>query len=207
MTTSERTTTFPNGSPTRRGFLSNAAVGVAAGGTVAALAILPPPATAAAAQPLFSLPAMAPDDWASFPALRAAGRALLDASEALTAAEAAFKVEDDRAVEWQKQNPPPRGDKRAMSRWLRLARKSCESSDMQSAWDTQIAAEEAFQAAQMEVAKVEPQDLRELMLKAYLVLIFEEPEGLKMAWSRNNSHVIGRSVAINLAAMSQQVQS
>jgi hypothetical protein len=149
---------------------------------------------------------MAPE---ASPALRTASRALQDAGEALTAAEAAFKVEDDRAVEWQKQNPPPQGDKRAMSRWLRLARKVRESSDMQSAWDTQIAAEEAFQAAQMEVAKVEPQDLSELVLKACLALVFEEEgqEGLKMAWSRNNSHVIGRSVAINLAVMSVRVQS
>jgi hypothetical protein len=54
--TSERTTTFPNGSPTRRGFLSNAAVGVAAGGTALALAIQPAPSAANAPRTLSASP-------------------------------------------------------------------------------------------------------------------------------------------------------
>jgi hypothetical protein len=76
----------PVDATSRRRFLTNAA-GVAAGGTVLALATIPPaPAIAAPASPL--------DAANASPALRAAARGLEDAHEHLKEARAAFDATD-----------------------------------------------------------------------------------------------------------------
>ncbi|MEH2477549.1 hypothetical protein V1282_000906 [Nitrobacteraceae bacterium AZCC 2146] len=192
---------FPPVDPTRRRFLS-ATAGLAAGGTAIALAIQPARATAAPL-PALSPPSTPLDGSEASPALRAAARALQEASDALDAAKAAFKTQDDLAVEWQNQNPAPSGDRRKLKRWHRRARDYRETSAMRLAWDAQIAAEEAFEAAQVEVAKVKPRDTTDLVLKACLAFVFEEP-GKQIGW---NAHVIARSVALSLANMASAVAS
>jgi hypothetical protein len=178
----------------RRGFLTNAAT-LAAAGTAMSLAA--PPATAAAAGFALSLPAGRLDGSEASPALRAAALVLQDASDALDAAKAAFDIQDKLAVDWQNQNPAPTGDRRKLKRWHRRARDYRETSAMRLAWDAQIAAEEAFEAAQIEVAKVKPRDMTDLVLKACLAFVFEEPAKLAVG----NASIIARSVALSLANM------
>ncbi|MEH2468985.1 hypothetical protein V1281_001759 [Nitrobacteraceae bacterium AZCC 2161] len=192
---------FPPVDPTRRRFLS-ATAGLAAGGTAIALAIPRAPA-AATPLPALSLPAGPLDGTEASPALRAAALVLQEASDALDAAKAAFKIQDNLAVEWQNQNPAPRGDRRKLKRWFRRERDRRQASAMRAAWDAQIAAEEAFEAAQIAVAKVKPRDMTDLVLKACLAFVVEEP-AKQIGW---NAHVIARSVALSLANMASAVAS
>jgi hypothetical protein len=192
---------FPPVDPTRRRFLS-ATAGLAAGGTAIALAFPPAPA-AAAPLPALSLPARPLDGTEASPGRGAAARALQEASDALDAAKAAFKIQDDLAVEWQKENPAPDNDRRKLKRWFRRERDRRQASAMRAAWDAQVAAEEAFEAAQIGVAKVEPRDTTDLVLKACLAFVVEEPANL----TGRNAHIIARSAALNLATMASRVAS
>jgi hypothetical protein len=180
----------------------SASAGMAAGGTALALAFVPAPAVATPLSAL-SVPTGLLDGSAASPALRAAVLVLQDASDALDAAKAALKIQDDLAVEWQKENPAPDGDRRKLKRWFRRERDRRETSAMRSAWDAQIAAEKAFEAAQIEVAKVKPRDMTDLVLKACLAFVVEEP-AKQIGW---NAHVIARSVALSLANMASAVAS
>jgi hypothetical protein len=120
-------------------------------------------AAAAASVSQLGLP-MPTDASNASPELRSACLALHDAGEALTAAQAAFNIENDRAAEWREQNPAPLGDKLAMRRWKRIKRKYRAASGIDETWDAQLAAEETFRAAQFAVAKIEPRDMRDLAL-------------------------------------------
>src|SRR5437879_1843917 len=97
---------------TRRRFLSQAA-GVAAGGTVLALAAIQPADAMAA-------PASLQDTIKAFPALRPATIALDDARERLREASAAYHEVDIRLEEWGLQHPAPRR-RRAFQKWLEWA--------------------------------------------------------------------------------------
>jgi hypothetical protein len=136
-------------------------------------------------------------------ALRAAARALQEASDALDAAKAAFKIQDDLALEWQEENPAPDSDRRKLKRWFRRERDRRQASAMRTAWDAQIVAEGAFESAQIGVAKVEPRDVTDLVLKACLAFVVEEPANM----IGRNAHIIARSVALNLATMASRVAS
>jgi hypothetical protein len=96
--------------PTRRRFLSQAA-GVAAGGTVFALATIPPASAMVAPSGLL-------DPANASPALRAAAIALDEAHERLKAAKARFTADDLKAFEWRELNPKPT-NWRAQKKWGR----------------------------------------------------------------------------------------
>ena len=173
--------------PTRRHFLSQAA-GVAAGGTVLALAtITPGPSTAAPATPL--------DASKASPALRDAVVALRESHERLEAAKARFTADDLKMAEWHELNPEPT-NRRARKRWRR------KWQDMQDAtagesWAAQLEAEKDFHACQMAVAKVTPRDENDLVLKAAVAAVYDKEKG---AYGLNVA-VISYSVAFDLFKM------
>src|ERR1700738_561748 len=122
----------------RRRFLSHAA-GVAAGGTVLALAVIPPaPSVAAPASPL--------DAANASPALRAATIALDEAHGRLKEANAAFSADDATVTRWRELNPKPTG-RRAVKNWERRYRDYRHSVTMDS-WHASMDAEDAFRTAQ-----------------------------------------------------------
>jgi hypothetical protein len=173
----------------RRRFLSQAA-GVAAGGTVLALAVIPPaPALAAPAGPL--------DPANASPALRTAARALADAHDRLKAARSAFDAADKLPEEWRRLNPEPKG-RRAIKRWNRHEREYRHSVTMPP-WLAVLAAEDDFRAARMAVAKVDAGDMGELNLKACLSFVYDA-----VYTSFPNAAVIGFSVASNLISLTVQ---
>jgi hypothetical protein len=177
----------------RRRFLTNVA-GVAAGGTVLALATIPP--ASAAAAPTGSL-----DASNASPALRAAAIALDDAHGRLKEALAAFDVADKLPEEWRRLNPKPT-DRRAVKRWERRYRDYRRSVTMDS-WHASLDAEDAFRDAQMAVAKIDARDMGELSLKACLSCIYDAAR----LRSGRNAAVIGYSVALNLISLTMPVTS
>jgi hypothetical protein len=171
----------------RRRFLSQAA-GVAAGGTVLALATIPPvSAVAAPASPL--------DAANASPALRAAVIALGEAHDRLKEARAAFDAADKLPEEWRRSNPEPTG-RRAIKRWNRREREYRYSVTMPP-WQAVIASEDDFREAQMAVAKIDARDMGELALKAALSCVYDAVR-LRVPI---NSAVIGFSVALNLVSL------
>jgi hypothetical protein len=129
----------------RRRFLSQAA-GVAAVGTVLALAAIPPASAAAA-------PAGALDASNASPALRAAAIALDEARGRLKEARAAFDAADKLPGEWRRLNPRPTG-RRAIKRWGRRESEYRHSAVM-GTWRALTDAEDDFSDAQMAMAKID----------------------------------------------------
>jgi hypothetical protein len=183
------TTISRNDAPSRRRFLSQAA-GVAAGGTVLALATIPPASAVAA-------PAVPLDPANASPALRTAARALADAHDRLKEARAVFDVADKLPEEWRGLNPEPTG-RRAIKRWNRREREYRYSVTMPP-WQAVLAAEDDFRAARMAVAKVDAGDMGELNLKACLSFVYDA-----VYTSFPNAAVIGFSVASNLISLTVQ---
>jgi hypothetical protein len=107
--TIERPMLFPD--PTRRRFLSQAAAGLAAGGTVLALAAASP--TPAAAAPKEAL-----DGSKASPELCDAVVDLRESHDRLEAAKARVTADDLKMVEWAELNPEP-NDRRAKKKWKR----------------------------------------------------------------------------------------
>jgi hypothetical protein len=176
----------------RRRFLSNAA-GIAAGGTVLALATIPPaPAVAAPASPL--------DPANASPALRAAAIALDEAHERLEAAKARFITDDAKVSDWVKDNPEP-AKGRARKRWARKWNEYRDATVFPS-WAVQIEAEEHFRTAQMAVAKIGARDIGELALKAAISCVYD-----KVRLAGGQKAVIGYSVALNLISLTTAVTS
>jgi hypothetical protein len=185
---SENTTGMPVVS-TRRRFLSQAA-GVAAGGTVLALAtVRPSMAATAPASPLNAANVS--------PALSAAARALDDAGDAWKAAKAAYVAEDQKACEWQEANPVPK-DPRARKRYWARWRKDRDPG-LRAKFDALLAAEHAFADALVAVALVEPRDMTELALKACLGCVYEEGDFLELLCG--HAAPIARSVAFRVIQM------
>ena len=181
---------FPPVDPTRRHFLSQVA-GVAAGGTVLALATIPPASVAAA-------PATALDPANASPALRTAARTLADAHDRLKEARAAFDAADKLPEEWRGLNPEPPTGRRAIKRWNRREREYRYSVTMPP-WQAVLAAEDDFREARMAVAKVDAGDMGELNLKACLSFVYDA-----VYTSFPNAAVIGFSVASNLISLTVQ---
>ncbi|MFB9262285.1 hypothetical protein ACFFWD_03735 [Bradyrhizobium erythrophlei] len=177
--------------PTRRGFLSRAA-GVAAGGTVLALATIPPAVAAAAP--------VGPSD--ASPELRDAARALDEAHERLKAAKARFNADDLKVHQWRMTNPEPLS-KRGRKRWARKWREYQDATEGQS-WRAQLEAERDFQGAQMAVARISPRDMRELALKASLSSVYD---CVPQATYLSGTAPIGFSVAIDLVGLMNPVAS
>jgi hypothetical protein len=172
----------------RRRFLSQAA-GVAAGGTVLALAAIPPvSAVAAPASPL--------DAANASPALRAATIALDEAHGRLKEANAAASADDATVTRWRELNPKPTG-RRAVKNWERRYRDYRHSVTMDS-WHALLDAEDAFRTAQMAVAKIDARDMRELALKAALSCVYD---AVRLRAYHPNAAVIGFSVALNLVSL------
>src|ERR1700738_3285710 len=170
----------------RRRFLSHAA-GVAAGGTVLALAVIPPaPSVAAPASPL--------DAANASPALRAATIALDEAHGRLKEANAAVSADDATVTGWRELNPKPTG-RRAVKNWERRYRDYRHSITMDSR-HASMDAEDAFRTAQMAVAKIDARDMDELALKACLSGVYD---AVRLRDGR--SAVIGFSVALNLVSL------
>jgi hypothetical protein len=163
--------------PDRRGFLSLV-------GASAAAAVIPQPALADSRKPL--------DAAKASPALRAAVRALDDSNDRLTAAKARFEADDLKMVEWRELNPKPTNG-RALKRWWRKWRDHHDATVCDS-WDAQLEAERDFRTCQMAVAKVEPRDEDDLMLKAAAAAIYDK---VKFA-SYGSSALISYSVVWDL---------
>jgi hypothetical protein len=179
--------------PSRRHFLSQAA-GVAAGGTVLALAtIAPGPSTAAPASLLGVSEAS--------PALRDAVVALRESHERLEAAKARFTADDLKMFEWRELNPEPT-NRRAQKRWRRKWRDTQDATAGES-WAAQIEAEKDFNAHQMAVAQFTPRDENDLMLKAAVGVVYDKEKG---AYGLNVA-VISYSVAFDLIKMRMPVRS
>jgi hypothetical protein len=183
---------FPPVDPTRRRFLSQAA-GVAAGGTVLALATMSPASTVAA-------PASALDPAKASPALRAAVIALDEAHGRLKEANAAVSADDATVTKWRELNPKPTG-RRAVKNWARRYRDYRDSITMDS-WHASMDAEETFRTAQVAVAKIDARDMGELELKAALSVVYD---AVRLRDGR--SAVIAFSVALNLISLTMAVTS
>jgi hypothetical protein len=178
--------------PTRRRFLSNAA-GMAAGGTVLALAIFPPASAIASS-------ARSLDASKASPALRAAVRALDEAHERLKAAKAQFVADDLKVAEWQANNPTPLKG-RAHKRWVRKWREYRDATAGEG-WRGQVEAEDDFRSALMVVAKIKPRDMDELALKACISAIYD-----KVYLGRGTEAIIGYSVALDLVSLTNSVRA
>jgi hypothetical protein len=179
---------FPPVDPTRRRFLSQAA-GVAAGGAILALAIVPPARAVAA-------PASTLDPAKASPALRASAIALDEAHERLKEANAAVSADDATVTKWRQLNPKPTG-RRALKNWARRYEDHRYSVTMDS-WHASMDAEDAFRTAQMAVAKIDARDMGELELKAALSCVYDT---VRLRAYRPNAAVIGFSVALNLISL------
>ncbi|MGX1323721.1 hypothetical protein AB7M17_007174 [Bradyrhizobium sp. USDA 377] len=156
--------------PTRRHFFTQA-VGAAAGGTVLALAAIPP--AVAVAAPAGSAPAL--DATRISPELRDLVHALQGADDALTPAMAAFDAEYELYREWLEQNPEPPGkSRRAMRNWDRRQEKYMEASNFLSAQAAQVDAVRAHEAARKAIAEYRARDMNELVYMACLVCVFED---------------------------------
>jgi hypothetical protein len=170
----------------RRRFLSQAA-GVAAGGSVLALATITPAPAAGA-------PASALDAANASPALRAATIALDEAHGRMKEARAAFDAADKLPEEWQRLNPEPTG-RRAIKRWNRREREYRYSVTMPP-WEAVLTAEDDFREAKIAVAKIDARDMGELALKACLSGVYDA-----VHLTYPNAAVIGFSVALNLISL------
>jgi hypothetical protein len=151
----------------RRGFLAQAA-GVAAGGSVLALATIPP---AAAAGPS----ALVLDGTKINQELRDLVQALQDADEALTTAEAAYDADSALYEGWLKRNPERTGNnRRAHRKWDGRLKAYMRGSNL---FSTQAAYEDARRAhreVRKSIAEYRARDMNELAHIACLVFVYED---------------------------------
>ena len=173
---------------TRRHFLSQAA-GLAAGGTVLALAtVTPMPAAAAMPTDLAMSAAKAS------PALRTAVAALNESFDRLEAAKAVFAADDLKMAEWTELHPEPNPkNKRAQKKYWRRWRAAREVT-VDESWAAQLEAEENFHAAKVDVASAPSRDYHDVMVKAATSVVYDR---VRLA-GLGSVAVIGYSVAIDL---------
>lgn len=176
--------------PTRRRFLTVAAIGSMIGaGSLAAAAMAPNVPAAAAA------PKGVPDDSKASPELRTAARALAASNDRLTAAKAVFDEADRKMEAWTEANPEPER-KRAHKRWSRRWNEA-HNKIAGDSWDAQIEAERDFRTCQIAVANVIPRDEADLMIKAAVAAIYDK---VKHA-SYGDVAIISYSVVLNMFAL------
>ena len=134
---------FPPVDPTRRRFLTTAAVGSIVGaGSLAAAAFTPNDVPQAVTMPR----------GASSPALRAAIARLARAHEALIGAKATAEEAEAMWIDWEAQNPQP-ASKRGIRKWIRRG-SAYHASVTAPSWQALMEAETAFAEAQDAVASV-----------------------------------------------------
>ena len=181
--------------PTRRRFLSQPA-GVAVGGTVLAVAAIPPVARAAA-----PFGVLGPADPSNIsPALLAEARGLDDAHGRVKAATAANDAANATFDTWALENPEPES-KRGKRRWIKKAN-AYHRRVMAGSWQVLVDAESDFQAAQNAVAGVPAASLGELQCKAALAFVYE-----KVPLARGNRAPISRMVAFEFLQLSGGLSS
>lgn len=163
-------------SATRRNFL-----GIAAGAV--AVAVVAAPSEAVAAIDVTNVR----------PELRAAIDAAETAREALAAAKAEVDRADSLMTEWERHQGPRPTSKRGAKRWDRKVN-DWRFEVMTPSWDRQMDAENAFRAAQMALAKIDPATDSELVAKAYCAVVYD---AVRLA--TGNGAVIGFSVALAIA--------
>ena len=153
--------------PSRRLFLSHAA-GLAAGGTVLALAVVSPTPAAAALPTDLALSAAK-----ASPALRTAVAALNESFDRLEAAKAVFAADDLKMVEWSELHPEPNPkNRRAQKKYWRRWRDAREVT-VDDSWAAQLEAERDFQNAQVAVANAESRDHHDIMVKAAASMVYD----------------------------------
>ncbi len=105
------------------------------------------------------------------PELQAAIAALNESFDRLEAAQAVFKADDLKMVEWSENNPRPKKG-RALKKYWRKWREMRDSTAGVS-WEAQIEAETDFRIAQVAVAHVVPRDRHDLLVKAATSVVYD----------------------------------
>lgn len=177
--------------PTRRRFLTVAAVGSMVGaGTLAAAAFTPNDAAWAV-----TVPSDAPSL-----ELREAIRRLAAAHETLIGAHATNEEAEAMWMDWQAQHPQP-SSKRGTRKWIK-AGSTYHQSVTAPSWQALMAAETAFAEAQAAVASVPVADLADVRALAACSVIYDRIE-----LARVNRAPIGIIVAQQYFQLGRAVQS
>ena len=177
--------------PTRRRFLTVAAVGSMAGaGTLAAAAFTPNDVPQAVTAPSGS----------SSPALRAAVHRLTEAHRTLIGARAAEEEAYAMFEDWLAQNPEPKS-KRGGRRWIKRMG-AYEREVMAAEFQALIAAEQVFSEAQETVAAIPIAGPADLHAMAACSAIYDEVE-----LNRHNRAPIARVVVQEYVRLGKAVQA
>jgi hypothetical protein len=173
------TSAFPV-DPTRRRFLTVAAVGsMVSAGTLAAAALTPNDVPQAVTTPSGTSPSLE---------LRAAMRRLAKAHDALISAKATAEEAEAMWMDWEAQNPQP-ASKRGTRKWIR--RGSVYHANVTApSWQTLMEAETAFAEAQTAVANVPIAGVADVQAMAACSIIYDHVE-----LARINRAPIARIVA------------
>lgn len=175
--------------PTRRRFLTVAAVGSMVGaGSLAAAALTPNDVPQAVTMPAPSLE------------LRAAIGRLARAHTALVVAQAAEEEAAAMFDDWLVQHPEPKS-KRGKRRWIKQMG-AFEREFMSAEFQALIAAEQAFAAAQTAVAAIPLAGAADLQAMAACAAVYDEVE-----LNRHNRAPIARVVAQEYFRLGKAVQS
>jgi hypothetical protein len=175
--------------PTRRCFLTVAAIGsIVSAGTLAAAALTPNDVPKAVTIPVAS------------PELRAAIRQLAKAHEALIAAQATNEEADAMWTDWEAQNPQP-ASKRGTRKWIRRG-SDYHAKVTAPSWQALMTAETAFAEAQAAVARAPIAGMADVQALAACSVIYDRVEV-----ARINRAPIARVVAQEYHRLGKAVQS
>jgi hypothetical protein len=157
--------------PTRRRFLAVAAVGsVASAGSLAAAALTPSDVPQAV-----TVPKARPFVDDANPAFDPAARKLSAAHKDWTAAREVFEAVMAPVAAWETLNPLPDSN-RKRKKWRREHNAVSYTQPINAAWVTQVEAENAYRAAQMEVAQIPAITRADILLKACLAATYDGAE-------------------------------
>jgi hypothetical protein len=156
---------FPPVDPTRRRFLTVAAVGsVVSAGSLAAAALTPNDVPQAVTIPP-----------AANPAFRQSVRKMETARRNWAAAREVFETVIAPVAAWETLNPLPDSN-RKRKKWRREHNAVSYTQPINAAWVTQVEAENAYRAAQREVAQVPAVTRADILLKACLAATYDGAE-------------------------------
>lgn len=188
---------FPPVDPTRRRFLTVAAVGSMAGaGTLAAAALTPNDVPQAV-----TIPPARPDTTKAGPELRAAVIAIGDANDALTAALAVLEAGVATVNQWEQENPQPTSNP-GKRRWAKKYR-AYSNATTEKLWEAVVDAEQDFKAAQVTLAKIKPADQNELYLMVVAALLYDR---VKLTYTGREA-IISYGVAMGYFRLNGEVQA
>jgi len=177
--------------PTRRRFLTVAAVGSMVGaGSLAAAALTPNDVPQAVTMPSGS----------SSPVLRAAIRRLAAAHAILVGAKATAEEAEAMWTDWEAQNPQP-ASKRGTRKWIRRG-SAYHASVTAPSWQALMEAEKTFAEAQAAVASVPIAGAADVQALAACSVVYDRVE-----LCRHNRAPIARVVAQELSRLGKAVQS